>query len=163
MNEPIKLKVPSGGVMHAVTTVDPETKEAVTKKVPVEYVSQGNYDAELKPNSIIETTSQPFADYLASEYGLKIINPPPVVPGDDSGNPPPRDFEAEYPADYPKREIFIGREMPFETARGLAREQLVTISGIKDKTADSILAWQPAPVAPVQPEAGSEENNGGQE
>jgi len=163
MNEPIKLKVPSGGVTHAVTTVDPDTKEAVTEQLPVEYISQGNYDAELKPTSIVETKSAAFAEYLASAYGLEIINPQPVVPGDDSGSPPPRDFEAEYPADYPKREIFIGLKMPFETARGLEREQLVTISGIKDKTADSILAWQPAPVAPVQPDADSEENNGGQE
>lgn len=162
MSEPIKLKVPAKGVTHAVTTVDPETKEAVTKQVPVEYVSQGNYDAELKPNSIIETKSERFADFLTSEYGLEIINPQPVEVPVAPENPP-HDYEAEYPADYPKREVFIGLGMPFETARGLSREQLVTVSGIKDKTADTILSWQPAPVVPIQPEAGSEENNGGQE
>lgn len=143
----------------------------VPAKPKAEFASVGNFEAELKPNSTIEVESRTFADYLISEFDLKEIG----ASGNTSNsgdNPQP--LEAEYPADFPKRKVFIGLNMPFETARNLDREQLIAVNRINDKSADAILAWQPAPPAPVVPvapakpgdaadETSDETNEGGQE
>lgn len=140
MIEPIKLKVPA------------EQK--------AEFVSQGNFEADLTKKTV-ETTSRTFADWLINEHGLTEIGAEKTEPASEAGQPLPVDFEAQYPADFPKREVFVALGMPFETARYLSREQLIAVNGIKDKTADKILAWQPAPVETTE-ETGNE-TNGGQE
>lgn len=55
MSDSIKLRVPA----------DPAA----------EFVSQGNFHAELKPKSTIETTNRAFADWLINAYGLTEVAP----------------------------------------------------------------------------------------
>lgn len=50
-------------------------KLRVPKKPAAEYVSQGNFGAELKPNGIVETPSRRFADWLIETHGLTEIEP----------------------------------------------------------------------------------------
>jgi len=62
MSEKIKLRVP--------------------KKPEAEYVSQGNFGAELKPNGIVETPSRRFADWLIETHGLTEIESRPAAEPD---------------------------------------------------------------------------------
>jgi len=144
MKEPIKLKVPA--------------------KPKSEFVSQGNFGAELKPNGTVETESREFADFLINQYGLTETSA-----GDSSENdaPPPSGLEAEYPADFPYRNVFISQKIPIETVRGLDREQLISVKGLGAKSADEVLAYAPAPIVPLVPATGDgtlqNSDNGGQE
>ncbi|KAK0039548.1 hypothetical protein Bpfe_031033 [Biomphalaria pfeifferi] len=136
MSEKIKLKV-SGEITQEVVQIDPETKKEVTVRQRIEYVSQGEHGAELKPDSIIETSARKFADWLIREYGLEEIQSAEAVENDAASN----EFEAQYPADFPARKVFIENQITIETARNLDRESLIKIDGIAEKSADKILNW----------------------
>ncbi|MBX7170148.1 MAG: Rho termination factor N-terminal domain-containing protein [Pyrinomonadaceae bacterium] len=51
--------------------------EEISLKVPdeieVEFVSQGNFEAELKPGEIVKTKSRKFADWLISNHNLEEV------------------------------------------------------------------------------------------
>lgn len=136
MSEKIKLTVP-GEVTQEVVQIDPVSKKEVKVRQSIEYVSHGEHGAELKPNSIVETTSRKFADWLIREYGLEEVQAD--EPNEnDSGN---NEFEEQYPADFPARKVFIEKQISIETARNSDRESLIKIEGIAEKTADKILIW----------------------
>ncbi|MBS1793353.1 MAG: hypothetical protein JSS81_05835 [Acidobacteria bacterium] len=48
----------------------------MAKKQTVEFVSHGNYEADLTPGSTVTTTSRKFADWLVGEFGLEEISDP---------------------------------------------------------------------------------------
>ncbi len=48
-------------------------KLKVPKKPTAEFVSQGNFEAELKPGGTVQTKSREFADWLIREHGLEEI------------------------------------------------------------------------------------------
>lgn len=135
MTDKIKLKVEKA-VTQDFVTVDAQTKEKTTDKRAVEFISQGNHVADLTVGNVVETDSREFADYLVHTLGLKEISAPPAPPA-----PPAFQFGDEYPADFPHRKVFIGKEIRHETAIGLDREQLIAIIGIGPKYADQVLAF----------------------
>lgn len=129
MNETIKLKVPKDGV-----TVEGNV---------VEELSQGNFRAQVAPNTAIEIESRQFADWLILSHGLTEIKPKEKKNQTENENP----FAGDYAPDFPGREAFITAQIPLETVRGLTRDQLVTIPGIGAQTADAVLGYQPSPAA----------------
>ncbi|HQU84501.1 MAG TPA: hypothetical protein PKY59_15290 [Pyrinomonadaceae bacterium] len=136
MSKKIKLRVP-GEITQEVVETDPDTKEKVTRQQVLEYVSHGEDGAELKPDSIIETSSRKFADWLIREYGLEEIQADESTENEAISN----EFETQYPVDFPSRKVFIEKQISVETARNLDRESLIKIDGIAEKSADKILNW----------------------
>lgn len=126
MTEKIRLKVPSAPA--------------------AEFVSQGYLRADLQPDGVVETDSRQFADYLIGEFGLAEIGEPQRSDSSSSEPSLKERLEAEYPPDFPRRDVFIEMEMPLATVRGLTREQLVDLNGIAEKTADKVLAFLAEPV-----------------
>lgn len=121
--------------------------ERILLKVPAkpkaEFVSYGNFDAELVPGSTVETTDPQIADWLVSEWGLKeisreTIEKPVEEPAEDVPTP---DLSAEYPEDFPSREALIEANVPFETVKTLDAEQLVGYKGIGAKSAAAIVDY----------------------
>lgn len=126
MSETIKLKVPA----------EPES----------ETVSQGNFHADLVPNSTIEVTNRRFADWLIFRHGLTEIKPKTKTAKPAEENP----FAASYPADFPGRDALVTAQIPFETTQGLTKEQLLKVPNIGDQTADQILGYTPT-LSPSRP------------
>lgn len=126
MSEIIKLKVP--------------------EKPGAEKVSVGNFEADLtKPT--VETESRKFADHLIANYGLEEI----VSKKKKSDAAETRKKDFGFAADFPGKEIFEARKIPFETVQGLTEAQLLTIEGIGKETAAQILGYKPQPIETIKP------------
>ena len=128
MSEEIKLKVPE----------NPKS----------EFVAQGNFHAELKPNSTIEVTSRKFADFMIENYGLTEIKPKAKAQKEEKVNP----FAASYPANFPGVDALAAAEIPYGSVQGLTKEQLVKIPNLGAATADQILSFKPVSLVPVAEE-----------
>lgn len=122
-------------------------KLKVSGAPPTEFVSQGNFHAELAPDSTVETTSREFADFLIVQYGLTEIHRKTKHEKPEKVN----QFAVGYAENFPGRDALVGAEIPFDSARGLSREQLLKIPGIGAATADQILGFTSEPPAVPQP------------
>jgi hypothetical protein len=142
MSEPIKLKVPA----------TPE----------MEFVGQGNFHAELVPNSTIEVKDRKFADWLILRHGLTEIKPRKKAEKAEVNS-------FGYAPEFPGRDALIAAEIPFETIEGLTAEQLQKIPNISEATAEQIIGFTAVatPAVPVEVESAdksedeTEENDGG--
>lgn len=112
----------------------------VPSKPGADKVSVGNFEAELKPNSIITVENRRFADHLIENFGLTETGK--KSSGDD-GDGDGGENQFGYPAGFPGRDALEAAKIPFETVKGLTLEQLVAVKGIGEKTAESILAFEP--------------------
>lgn len=112
------------------------SEETIKLRVPAdvpegfpEYVSQGNLATDLPRGEVIEVSDRAFADWLVRELGLESLRP--------VESP----LEADYPADFPRREIFIALGIAAIDARGLDRDGLIALNGVGEKTADAVLEY----------------------
>ena len=121
-----------------------EIKLKVPAEPKAESAGQGNFKADLVPNSTIEVKNRAFADYLINEFGLTEIKPKVKAQTAKEESP----FAAGYHPRMPGRDALIAAEIPFETLQGLTREQLIKLPDIGAKTADAILSF--SPTAPVE-------------
>lgn len=115
-------------------------------KVPgepkAEMVAQGNFYAELEPNSTIEVEDRDFADWLVNAHGLTETTEAKPAP---TGQTETEKLLAEYPADFPHRKVLVNAGIPYQTTIGLDRDALIAVNGIGKSYADEILAFEAEP------------------